>query len=463
MSYTSIINMIDKSKKRTTYQPRKRNIKKTALYDNGLARSFVRLSRCRTSNQCFALAAEAADEFKALEFLHKLSTEEYRERRLRIKNMKAFSLEAASYLYSLEEENKTENWFTKALNFFKEMFKKLIIKVAAIWKGLQVKISFFIASFSNKLYKNFDKSKFVNMGAKIKVTGGYGKMGSGVIDETFLDPTKNKTLKDIFSQVPQIIQMIFGVCSSQMSTFQTKSEEIMRKAQETFAKTQFGGAAPEPDAGAEDGEGFMNIKFDMPDPDELVYDLVKGLQSIKKYGQEMCAIFKVQTDEKLTDPRKIVNQILYSQDEKPKQIETTVGEYLNCRAGETPTALLLLSEPALKTLQAGNKIAVGLINGLKKNIGSLEKILKSFNKRLNKEKMTGLSKFTKIAIQILNTTRGYTTPVILIIQMVTLELLRWRADIAKAIKAGSKGAASESGGSTNAQNQAAPEATTPEA
>lgn len=444
MSYTSIINMIDKNKKRTTYQPRKRNIKKTALYDNQLARSFVRLSRCRTSSQCFALANEAADEFRALEFMHKMTTEDYRDRRLRINNMKAFSMEAASYLYSLEEENKTENWFTKALNFFKEMFKKLIVKVAAIIKGIQVKIAFFIASFSNKIYRKFDKSKFVNMGAKIKVTPiGTSAMGGAPIDGSILDPTKNKTLKDIFSQVPTIIQEMMGVSGKCMDKFDDVVEKAKAKMAETYANTQFGSTPTPPESGAE--TGFMNLEFDMSDPDEAMYLLVKGLQTIKSLGKDLCQAFKVEGEGKLSDPRKIAMQLIYQKDERPKSIETTVGEYLGAIPGTTPVALICLSEPSLKTLQMANKIAVGLINGLKKNIGALEKTAKAFDKRLRKEKLTGLSKVTKIAIQMLNTVKGFASPIIIIIQIITLELLHLRGNIAKAIVAGSKGAASQPG------------------
>lgn len=413
MSYTSIINMIDKNKKRTTYQPRKRNIKNTALYDNQLARSFVKISRA-TPNQCLRIGYEAFDEIRALEFMNKMTTEDYRERRLRIKNMKAFSLEAASYLYSLEEENKSTNWFKKVLEFFKNIWKKFIEAVASFARWVVNQIKLFLARFSNGIYKKFQESQFTNMSAKIKVTPVPEIDIAGSV--AFAD-YGNKKIKDI----------------------RNDWIEKLRKADEVFEKLT---------AGCQkmgDQETIDNINALFKPFDDMLLTVDNTLQL--KEAQ---------------NPKEIVYEELYGNKVKPKKIETTVGEFLKCKAGERPPALELISEKSLKTLQMGYKEQFVVIKMLKNGFNCLnvwEKIVKRFEDDVIKHKGEAIKAHT-IFPRVntgMNKIKNLFGAAITMNHVTLSEVLNIRADIAKAVSVGLKGG----GSATATPNNEAPATETP--
>lgn len=406
MSYTSIINMIDKNKKRNAYQPRKRNIKNTALYDNQLTRSFVRIARA-TPSRCLKMTYEAFDEIRALEFMNKMTTEDYRERKLRIKNMKAFSLEAASYLYSLEEENKSTNWFRKVLEFFKNIWRKFIEAVSSFARWVANQVKFFLARFANGIYKKFQESNFTNMNAKIKVTP-----VPNVAEATgiALWDYDNKTIKDI----------------------EKKWYDALVKSDEAFKKLT-----------------LECRKLAKEKNIELINERFKVFDNMLGYIDAVLDLKKDQS------PKELVYENFYESKTKPKKIETTVGEFLQCKAGERPAALELISENSLKALQLAYKEQFLIIKLLKASFNNFhiwDNIVQAFEKgvvaQTGKEIVTQTI-FPKVNSK-MNKIKNLFSAAITVNHVVVSVLLNTRADVAKAVSAGLKGG----GNAANPTNEA---------
>ena len=113
-SFNSIINKINTNySKRTKALPLKRDIRKSAIYSTEFARDIVRIAQCKTIRQYNNMALESFENVRAYEWLIRDTNKDYQKRRIRINKMKRFSIEAANYLYSLEEENKVFKWFRK--------------------------------------------------------------------------------------------------------------------------------------------------------------------------------------------------------------------------------------------------------------------------------------------------------------------------------------------------------------